>query len=295
MGLVLYVSPIENIGVDSFKRDVAIMDTTWTVIKLTLWNAFAHVLDENLNHVEICPIIVACGLHVKSFYGTYLSTGYYTRIYVNPVNEKKTSLSTWYTSEKLARIRRDWFRSSTFSLKSSIDISNTPRIRLSQFPTVRNVQYCRVAAYACRVDDVNNVIYEACNRCLKKVAIFQGLLKCQSCNINNTVTIPRLLLRLTIFDKSGNLKVTILHDLAQYLLGCLATEVKSVLQQPNGRNRVMEKVFACFGNRAFSWVLHPPTGAFNPEHSYTVGYVLHIDWAEECMWLNKYIASKRRK
>ncbi|XP_056688781.1 uncharacterized protein [Spinacia oleracea] len=259
MGLVLYVSPIENIGVDSFKRDVAIMDTTWTVIKLTLWNAFAHVLDENLNHVEICPIIVACGLHVKSFYGTYLSTGYYTRIYVNPVNEKTTSLSTWYTSEKLARIRRDWFRSSTFSLKSSIDISNTPRIRLSQFPTVRNVQYCRVAAYACRVDDVNNVIYEACNRCLKKVAIFQGLLKCQSCNINNTVTIPRLLLRLTIFDKSGNLKVTILHDLAQYLLGCLATEVKSVLQQPNGRNRVMEKVFACFGNRAFSWVLHPPT------------------------------------
>ncbi|XP_056685561.1 uncharacterized protein [Spinacia oleracea] len=239
MGLALYVSPVENIGVDSVKRDVAIMDTTWTVIKLTLWNDFVHVLDENLNHVDICPIIVACGLHVKSFYGT---------------------------SSKLNYIVNAVF-----------------------------VQYCRVAAYACHVDSVDNIIYEACNRCLKKVVIFQGLQKCQSCNLTNTVTIPRLLLRLTIFDKSGNLKVTILHDLAQHLLGCLATEIKSVLQQPNGRNRVMEKVFACFRNKAFSWVLHPPIEAFNPEHSYTVGYVLHIDWAEECMWLNKYIASKKRK
>ncbi|XP_056683806.1 uncharacterized protein [Spinacia oleracea] len=70
---------------------------------------------------------------------------------------------------------------------------------------------------------------------------------------------------------------------------------KNQRHKPNRRNRVMEKVFACFGYRAFSWVLHPPIGAFNPEHSYTVGYVLHLDWAEECMWLNKYIASKRRK
>ncbi|XP_056693795.1 replication protein A 70 kDa DNA-binding subunit B-like [Spinacia oleracea] len=107
MGLVLYVSPVENIGVDSVKRDVAIMDTTWTVIKLTLWNDFVHVLDENLNHVDICPIIVACGLHVKSFYGTYLSTGYHTRVYVNPVNEKTTSLSTWYVQFRQIHVQHN--------------------------------------------------------------------------------------------------------------------------------------------------------------------------------------------
>ncbi|XP_056698164.1 uncharacterized protein [Spinacia oleracea] len=52
------------------------------------------------------------------------------------------------------------------------------------------VQYCQVAAYACRVDHVDKVIYEACNPGLKKVVIFQGLQKCQSCNITNAVTAP---------------------------------------------------------------------------------------------------------
>ena len=35
-----------------------------------------HVLDENLNHVDVAPIIVACGLHVKSFYGTSSKLNY---------------------------------------------------------------------------------------------------------------------------------------------------------------------------------------------------------------------------
>lgn len=62
-----------------------------------------------------------------------------------------TSFFTYrYKSEKLAKIRRDWFRSSTFSLKSSIDISNTPRIRLSQFPTVRNVSFLTLKFQCCQ-------------------------------------------------------------------------------------------------------------------------------------------------
>ena len=47
------------------------------------------------------------------------------------------------------------------------------------------------------------------------------------------------------------------------------------LMQPNGRTRVMEKIFSKLGYKAFSWILPPLMREFNPDHSYTVSYVWH--------------------
>ncbi|XP_057247498.1 uncharacterized protein LOC130589885 [Beta vulgaris subsp. vulgaris] len=291
-GLVLYASPIEYVGEHSAKRDFAIMDKTWTTIKLTLWNDFVHILgDGHLNtDSNFCPILFACGLHVKSFRGrTYLTTGFYSRLYVNKVDNVTTSLSTWYESNKLAKKRVAGFRSTPLSLQSFIDISNAPRIRLATFYAV---QYCRVIANVCHLEQADNFIYEACHRCLKKVVIFQGVPKCESCDLTNVLTIPRLLFRFITCDISGCLKVTMLHDLAQNILRCPATEIKLLLQQPNGRTRVMEMIFSKLGKKSFSWIIPPPIEEFNPHHSYTVSYVLHVDWAEECMWLTKHHQNK---
>ncbi|XP_048502521.1 replication protein A 70 kDa DNA-binding subunit B-like [Beta vulgaris subsp. vulgaris] len=294
-GLVLYVSPIESVGQNSVKRDLAIMDKTLTIIKFTIWNEFVHILDDgHLNtEADFCPILFACGLHVKSFRGrTYLTTGFYSRIYVNKVDDLTTSLSTWYESDKLAKKRVACFRSTPFSLQSSIDISNAHRVRLASFHAMRKVQYCRVIANTCHLEHVDNIIYEACHRCLKKVNSFHGVPTCESCNITDVVTIPRLLVRIEICDRSGTLKITMLHDLAQLILGCPATDIKLILQQPNGRKRVMEILVSKLGYKTFCWIIPPPIQDFNPEHSYTVSYVLQVDWAEECMWLTKFYEGK---
>lgn len=42
----------------------------WIITKLSLWNQYVHVFgDETTHYGEKCPIIIACGLHVKTFHG----------------------------------------------------------------------------------------------------------------------------------------------------------------------------------------------------------------------------------
>ncbi|XP_048498246.1 uncharacterized protein LOC109134691 [Beta vulgaris subsp. vulgaris] len=50
-------------------------------------------------------------------------------------------------------------------------------------------------------------------------------------NVSLAISQMLLLIRLTICDKSGTLKITMLYGLGQLILGCTATDIKLILQQ----------------------------------------------------------------
>ncbi|XP_057247364.1 uncharacterized protein LOC130589796 [Beta vulgaris subsp. vulgaris] len=68
--------------------------------------------------------------------------------------------------------------------------------------------------------------------------------------------------------------------------------IGNCFKQPNGRKQVMEILFSKPGYKTFAWILPPTMQEFNPNHSYTVSYMLQVDCAEECMWLTKFYEGK---
>ncbi|XP_057247637.1 uncharacterized protein LOC130589970 [Beta vulgaris subsp. vulgaris] len=196
-----------------------------------------------------------------------------------------------YDTEKLAHKRVAAFRSCPFAMHSSIAVYNAIRTRLSKLPTIKSVHYCRLVAHVRRIESQpDEIIYEACNRCLRKLVITQTAYKCVRCNLTNAATIPRLMLRLIISDKSGKMGVTLMNDLTQHMLRCTPTEIKSLLQQPNGRAAVFNKVMKVFGFKEYSWFLHPPSNTMEINQFHTVDYIFEVDWADEYAWIFKNIS-----
>lgn len=129
------------------------------------------------------------------------------------------------------------------------------------------------------------------------------------------------MLRFIIADKSGELGVTLMHDLAQHMLRCTTNEITTMLQQvchvylvinqtfidyihicsltnlisffhnlqSNGKEKVFNRIVKVFGLKSYSWFLKPPKMALNAHYFHTIEYIFEVDWCDECMLLFKKI------
>ncbi|XP_021736179.1 replication protein A 70 kDa DNA-binding subunit-like [Chenopodium quinoa] len=99
MGIIIYST--ETIAIDngeSIKQDIVILDqSNCFAMRLTIWNDFVNEIGKHiLENIHQNNILLGCGLQIKYFNGSlFLTTGKYTRLYINHNDLTSSSLMQW--------------------------------------------------------------------------------------------------------------------------------------------------------------------------------------------------------
>lgn len=198
------------------KRALHLIDTTGTVVTVTLWGEEAEKFD-----VSGQPVVAIKGARLSDFGGRSLSALFSSTVMVNPDIPEAFQLRAWFDREGYAvnsqslTETRSTASGSKMNWKMLSDIKNEDMghgEKADYFSCVATVVFIRK----------ENCLYQACPSadCNKKVIdLHNGLYRCEKCNRDFPNFKYRLLLSANLADFGDNQWVTCFQETAEVLLG----------------------------------------------------------------------------
>ncbi|XP_008557136.1 replication protein A 70 kDa DNA-binding subunit [Microplitis demolitor] len=222
-----------NTGRELRKRDVHLVDTSNTLITLTLWGTQAETFDGSNN-----PVIALKGVRIGEFQsGKNLSTISSTAMQLDPDIPDAHRLRAWFLNEG----QREEAKSLS---KAGGTIANCEWMTLAEAEErgrssmdVPTTFMCKATISLIRPD---RALYKACpsDSCNKKVLDqSNGMFRCEKCNKEYPNFHYRLLANMAITDWSANLWVTAFNETGEKILGINSQELGELSEnQPDEYN-----------------------------------------------------------
>ncbi|VDK45473.1 unnamed protein product [Anisakis simplex] len=210
------------------KRDIHLIDTSGTVVVLTLWGEQAKKNDTDLLH----QVVGIKGASVREYNGSYnLSAMNSTRIEVNPDCTESRALYVWFR-EKRPSIETKYVTSTVLSgdayARDLHVIGIAKDLNFGQEEP--KGAYFNVTAMISSIK-TDGALYKSCgtNGCKKKVIEFENGYRCEKCDLTLDSYKYVLLLSMEIADFSGLHWVTVFEEKAYKLLNKTAEELGNFL------------------------------------------------------------------
>ncbi|XP_058483963.1 replication protein A 70 kDa DNA-binding subunit-like [Solea solea] len=198
------------------KRAISLIDTTETVVTVTLWGEEA----EKFNCTRE-PVVAIKGARLSDFGGISLSTLFSSTVMVNPDIPEAFRLRAWYDQEGYAVESQSLTYTGSASSASRINWKTLSDVKNEQMGQEEKAEYfsCVATVVYTRKE---NCLYQACPSadCNRKV-IEQpdGMYRCDKCNRQFPNFKYRLILSANLADFGDNQWVTCFQETAEVLLG----------------------------------------------------------------------------
>lgn len=195
---------LKSTGKEQSKRDVNLIDDTGFA-RLTLWG--------NNAETELSPgdCIVINNTLVREYNGISLSTSASSTVYVNLMIDECYALKGWY--EQVGK-----------SVKFERKTNDTPKL-ISDIKE-HEIKYSQFIATIVFVKE-DNLFYNSCVECNKKVIEEDGHFRCERCNKTFDTCNPRYLARLEVGDFTDQIWINIFDDQCKSMIGVDAKDLET--------------------------------------------------------------------
>jgi len=227
---------------------LTLRDQTNKTIDLTLWGAEA----EKTGTWDGQPVLAIKNVRVSDFGGRTLSTGFDSRIFVNPENnDDAVRLRQWFMAEGQHQAADSMSKQGQFSGRDNGLRTSFMELRDFKPGSAANQKgeffNVRGTVVYTRADFSKPPWYLACPReqCKKKKVNPEndGNYFCSTCNTKTTTPVPRYILSVLASDHSGGQWLTAFHEQAEMLLGGVKAQDAKALQE-SGREEEFKSIFA---------------------------------------------------
>lgn len=231
LGVVHSVSDLNEFtskqGNNLVKRELSLVDSSGTSVRLTLWNQDAKSFDEKLNGT----VVAAKEVKVSDFGGRSLSLTYNGQIIAQPNLPEAYKLQGWYVNNGKGQN----FKNAGASEVSGDTGMNETRLLLSDVEEKKigledTPDYFTTKALVSFISP-NTVYYPACTTegCNKKVIQeTNGEWRCEKCDKTMPRPIFRYVLNMTINDFTGSIWVSAFNESGETILGITADELHDI-------------------------------------------------------------------
>eukprot|EP00823_Brevimastigomonas_motovehiculus_P004843 TRINITY_DN330_c0_g1_i1.p1 TRINITY_DN330_c0_g1~~TRINITY_DN330_c0_g1_i1.p1 ORF type:complete len:682 (+),score=187.89 TRINITY_DN330_c0_g1_i1:87-2132(+) len=235
LGVVTNVAPISTImtkkNKELDKRVISIIDDSGTGIDLTLWGDSAKKYNET--ELKNSDIVAVKAARINEFSGRSLSSGFGSRLHVNPDIKESYALKSWYDSQghemKMESLSR---KVSSMPTQRKL-ISAIKDERMGFGPKPDYVAFRGMLTYT-RRDWDKPPWYDACPKCNKKVTSSSGQgVYCDNCKQQYPKAVPRYILSFILCDSSGSEWFTAFSEVAEQILKTSAAELQNAKETDN--------------------------------------------------------------
>ncbi|XP_056690631.1 replication protein A 70 kDa DNA-binding subunit D isoform X2 [Spinacia oleracea] len=294
MGVVIYASEIESVGpTGTIKQDIVILDQSYFAMRLTIWNHFVDEIGDRVI-IDIFQnlILLACGVQVQNFNGSYLTTGKYTRLYINHKDPISSSLAQWYGLDHFAQLKARWIQTRGISLHRTLLTSNACRTTISKFTLMPKGKTYRVLGVLVDIDVKSFDWYDACSICNNKVYYVGDQVTCYKCSKKHSVQVVQgVSVKITIKDSNRSMCLLLFNKQVEFVLQSSTSQLKEWHDQVIHKEIIKTKWSCLFTSYVFILTSPTITSALS---SYKVTYVTFVNWEEECAYLLKRVRDKTK-
>lgn len=181
------------------KKEVLLFDSSCKKIVLTLWQQVAEkfVFKENM-------IISITNALVTKYYTKSLSA---ESIEINPQTDMSIKLLKWFNQNK-NKITLPSFESDDIETVLLNDIT------IQSIKIGNNLFVCKASFVDFK--DINE--YEACEKCMKKISLLQGMYVCDFCQNSSFSCKTKFMMKISIVDESKQIWLTLFENHIKQLL-----------------------------------------------------------------------------
>lgn len=279
---------VSKAGKPMTKRDISLIDTTGTVIQMTLWNDQARQFEDQ----ALGQVIGIKGASVREWNGGFsLSAVSGTKWELSPHLPEVPKLYEWYRDERPnaeTKTLTATVGGGGDSLSRDLRMAGTfTALQLGNEPDLPNGRYMSVKA---RINSIRHetALYQACanENCQKKVVQLDSQYRCEKCNTTSDNFKWHYMVSMELADATGIFWVTAFEKVAEKLFGKTSTQMGELKEMDN---EAYQKVFDDMRSKNYIFRIRAKPETYNEEMR--MRYSLFD--AQEVNW-DKYIAELNR-